>query len=118
MKIFRSAARLVGLWGLFLLLNGSSCSVGGSAANADSPKVQDYGAEGIVTAEEFVTLENLLYPQSYGAIKDAIGLPRYRDQVADYYTTPKGNWVTVFYDSDGWASGYDYSTQRPAALSN
>lgn len=56
-----------------------------------------YGDRQGLTNEQVVTLVWLAWPQSYGAIVDAIGYPDWRDGDRDYYALPGADWVTITY---------------------
>ena len=60
-------------------------------------------ANGTLTPHETMRLMHLSFPQSYNAIKNAIGFPNYRTNVADYYLLPNGRWVMLSYDQSNHA---------------
>lgn len=72
---------------------------------------EDYGLQGTLSEADLVALTALAWPQSYTSLSGRFGFPAKRSDMADYYQTPGGQWVAIFY-SGGVATGYSVSDSQ------
>ncbi|NEP19968.1 MAG: hypothetical protein F6J97_24285 [Leptolyngbya sp. SIO4C1] len=72
---------------------------------------EDYGLDGTLSQADVLAMTYLEWPQSYDAVSGRFGFPAKRNESTDYYQTPGGQWVAVFYDG-AVATGYSISDSQ------
>ena len=69
---------------------------------------QDWGNGSALTTEQVNLFAYLAWPQTYTDMVGTFGYPEKRSTTTDYYKTPDGQWVAVFYNQANQAIGYGY----------
>ena len=84
----------------------------GTHAQAESVGTapQEWGDGKALTAEQVNLFAYLAWPQTYTDIVGTFGYPEKRSTTTDYYKTPDGQWIAVFYNQANEATGYGYES--------
>ncbi|MEO0537672.1 MAG: hypothetical protein AAF215_27895 [Cyanobacteria bacterium P01_A01_bin.123] len=69
---------------------------------------EPWGTGNMLSQDQVNVMGGLAWPQEYRDMIGTFGYPEKRNHGVDYYLSPEGKWIAVYYNSAGQATGYGY----------